>query len=133
MLKKILNLGLVAILSLSMLVGCENTKGNDAENAKIFLLESNEIQEVFPDFDSYECSLDIYTDKDTVVIDLIMDSYILEVSSESGLKELSNDLALGVSEMKQELKDLGNDASIKMVVKDAEGNEYVSIKDGVVE
>ena len=129
MLKKILNLGLVSILSLSMLVGCETTKENDAENAKLFLMQSNEIQEVFPDFDSYGCSLDIYTDEDTVVIDLIMDFSILDVN----LKELSNDLALGVSEMKQELKDLGNDASIKMVVKDAKGNEYVTIKDGVVE
>ena len=81
MLKKILNLGLVAILSLSMLVGCETTKENDAENAKLFLMQSNEIQEVFPDFDSYECSLDIYTDEDTVVIDLIMDFSILEVNS----------------------------------------------------
>lgn len=133
MLKKILNLGLVAILSLSMLVGCESQKEKDAESAKNLLIQSEDMMLFNQEANSYGCSLDIYTDKDTVVIEFTANDWILESASPYDLKELSNELALATLETKQELESIGNEASIKIVVKDTNGKKYISVKDGVVD
>ena len=133
MLKKILNLGLVAILSLSMLVGCEENKEKDAEDAKNLLIQSEDIMLIDEEFSSYGCSFDIYTDNDTVVMELIMPNLILEYTSENDLKELADELNLATLETKKELENIGNEASVQILVKDDNGKTYISVKDGVVD
>lgn len=133
MLKKILNLGLVAILSLSMLVGCEENKEKDAEDAKNLLIQSEDIMLIDEEFSSYGGSFDVYTDKDTVVMELVMPNWILEFTSENDLKELANELNLATLETKKELEDIGNEASVQILVKDNNGKTYISAKDGVID
>lgn len=133
MLKKILNLGLVAILSLSMLVGCEENKEKDAEDAKNLLIQSEDIMLIDEEFSSYGGSFDVYTDKDTVVMELVMPNWILEFTSENDLKELADELNLATLETKKELEDIGNEASVQILVKDNNGKTYISAKDGVID
>ena len=86
MFKKILILVLVSILSFCILIGCKNLQLKDVESAKNIIIESEEIKLIHQDLDSYGCELDIYTDKDIVVIDLSIPKWILNLASYYELK-----------------------------------------------
>ena len=130
MFKKILILVLVSILSFCILIGCKSELLKDEDSAKNIIIESEEIKSIHQDLDSYGCELDIYTDKDTVVIDLSIPKWILDLASCYELKQLSDYVCSKVLTMKQNLERMGNDTSIRFVVKDMHKRKYITIIDG---
>ena len=130
MFKKILILVLVSILSFRILIGCKSLQLKDVESAKNIIIESEEIKSIHQDLDSYGCELNIYTDKDIVVIDLSIPKWILDLASYYELKQLSDYVCSKVLSMKQDLERVRNDTSIKFVIKDMHKRKYITIIDG---
>lgn len=130
MIRKILILVLVSILSFYMLIGCKSEILKDEEYAKNIIVESDEIKSIHEDLNTYGCELDIYTDKEMVVIDLYIPKWILDLASCYELKELSDYICLKVLSMKKDLESIGNDTSIKFIVKDTNKRKYITIIDG---
>ena len=71
-----------------------------------------------------------HTDKDIVVIDLSIPKWILNLASYYELKQLSDYVSSKVLTIKKDLERIGNDTSIKFVIKDMHKRKYITIIDG---
>ncbi len=155
MLKKLLSLGLVSIMSFSMLTGCNSLyKVFKQEEKQVTDMDINNERTVYYDTKSEEekqaveilmpiledglkimesagWKTDLFFDDETFIVQISMDQEILDLMSEGDLNEIIDSWEPATATMKSLLESEGNNMHVGFIVS-TPGQEYfyIVIKDG---